>query len=83
MNTDNIVDFPEMDTALYPLEVIVESMRDHGVTQAVIFGINGEGEVEIWSTHSAQETDNLIDDGIEEWERLLEYSEDEEEDDGE
>jgi len=79
MSNDNVLDFPmAADDEVLDIDSMLDEIKEDNLTQIVIFGINGEGDVLVYGSHGPEETDNLIDDGVEEWERMMDFDGDEE-----
>jgi len=62
-------------------KAIFDDIEEQGGEQIVVFTRTADGNILVHGSHDAEETDNLINDGLEEWENLSEYDEEEEEED--
>lgn len=81
-SVDNI-NLDDLEGTFQPLDVkkMLHSIADEDdLKQVVVFGIPGDGRVNIYASHSTPETDNLITDGVHEWGKVLDgtFNDDEE-----
>lgn len=59
------------------LDEIFNGLKEDGAVKLLVFAEDSDGEIGIYATHSATVTDNLLDEGLQEWDRLIEGDEDE------
>lgn len=79
---DNVIT-GRFDNDIFPLSVedVLDGVIDDGAVEVFVIARNDNGHVNIYSNLGAEAADDLLDEGIEEYERLLSYDE-EDDDDG-
>jgi len=72
-DNENVIDFPK----IFPISVgdVIDGVIDDDPEAVFIISRNRDGQVNIYSNLEAEYADDLLDEGVEVYERLFEYSE--------